>query len=505
MRWWKFIYVAVLCALFACGGGDSSSRPQGGRPSAPSATPSASGGSSAAAAGKGATDTFGNRDPNAATPKEILSHGDAGVCKNLQCQQSACIGSTPTTVSGMVLDPAGTNPLYNVVVYVPNAPVGALPQGVSCDQCDSLYMGEPIAAALTDGKGHFTLSDVPDGSNIPLVVQIGKWRRQFVLPTVAPCQDNPQPDGMFRLPRNQSEGDLPSIAISTGSADTLECLLRRIGVDASEYVPGAGGAGRVHIFQGSDRVGGGGGGGGNRISPNTSPAAPRSPEALWTSLDNMLPYDILLLSCEGQETLGMNQQVLHDYASAGGRVFASHFHYSWFNSGPYGNENLATWTPMSNDIGDINGKIITTLPDGSPFPKGVALHEWLANVGALRNDLLPITEARHNADVMPSHKPSQSWIIADASSMGANATQYFSFNTPTDALTSPDNKGYCGRVVFSDLHVGAASGDDPEQPVPTECAAAKLSPQEAALEFMLFDLSSCVTPDDVPPAPPPVK
>ena len=33
----------------------------------------------------------------------------------------------------------------------------------------------------------------------------------------------------------------------------------------------------------------------------------------------------------------MNQQALHDYASAGGRVFASHFHYSWFNSGPYSN------------------------------------------------------------------------------------------------------------------------------------------------------------------------
>jgi hypothetical protein len=160
---------------------------------------------------------------------------------------------------------------------------------------------------------------------------------------------------------------------------------------------------------------------------------------------------------------------------------------------------------MSNDMGNINGTIVQTLPDGSPFPKGVALHQWLGTVGALNNDLLPITEARHNADVSVMNKPSQPWIVADQNAMPPGATQYLSFNTPTDALTSPDAKGYCGRVVFSDLHVGAASGDDPTQPVPIECRDAKLSPQEAALEFMLFDLSSCVTPDDTPPAPPVVK
>jgi hypothetical protein len=219
-----------------------------------------------------------------------------------------------------------------------------------------------------------------------------------------------------------------------------------------------------------------------------------------------MAYDLLLLSCEGDETTSMNQQALYDYASAGGRVFASHFHYSWFNTGPYGNENLATWTRGANGIDDISSTIVTTLPNGQPFAKGQALAAWLGNVSALRNGKLQIQDAKHNADVSASNTPSQPWIVADQGAKAPGATQYFSFNTPTDALDPVgDNVGmYCGRVVFSDLHVGAASNDDKAKPVPGGCSNRALSPQEAALEFMLFDLSSCIIPDEVPPVPPPI-
>jgi hypothetical protein len=113
----------------------------------------------------------------------------APACSGLQCQQAACAAGTTTTISGIVYDPAGKNPLYDVAVYVPNAPLAPLPSGASCGSCDSLYSGSPLVSALTDASGHFTITHAPSGANIPLVIQIGKWRRQFTLSTVKPCVD----------------------------------------------------------------------------------------------------------------------------------------------------------------------------------------------------------------------------------------------------------------------------------------------------------------------------
>lgn len=486
---WLYSIVCASLSVAACGGGDATD--------ARSTPVSAAAGSSAPRTG-----TAGNASGTAGGFISAPPGGAFGVgnmpnvgmlgCTGLQCRQRACpTGST--TISGRIYDPAGKNPLYNVAAYIPNSPPMPFQSGASCEPCEKLYTGNPVVTALSDAAGNFKIAMAPDGPNIPLVIQVGKWRRQFVLPNIVACQDNPVPDKLLTLPKNRMEGDIPNIAISTGGADTLECLLRRIGVDASEYVGGPAGPGRIHIFQGTSR---GGGGGGNGNAPNTQPAGPSSATGLWNSAAELMKYDVTLLSCEGEETVSMNQQALHDYASMGGRVFASHFHYSWFNTGPYGSEKLATWSTGSNDIGDISGTIVTS------FPKGMALAEWLQNTNALVGGKLPIEEARHNADVGTMHVASQPWILADPSSMAPGATQYFSFNTPTDAMIGPDGKDYCGRVVYSDLHVGAASNDQEDTPVPASCSNVDLSPQEKALEFMLFDLSACVIPDDRVPEPP---
>jgi hypothetical protein len=80
-------------------------------------------------------------------------------------------------------------------------------------------------------------------------------------------------------------------------------------------------------------------------------------------------------------------------------------------------------------------------------------------------------------------------------------TEYFSFDTPVNAPPNPDGgaPNYCGRAVFSDLHVAGDPSTSDSMSPPDGCSSGALSPQEKALEFMLFDLSSCVIPDTVAP------
>jgi len=428
-----------------------------------------------------------------------LSAGSGTSCSGLACQIHACSGGGSTTVSGTVYDPAGKNPLYGIVAYVPNTKPKAFTPGAACSSCGELYTGDPIASAVTDASGNFTITGAPDGADIPLVIQVGKWRRQFTLPSVAMCQDTAVPMKLT-LPKNGSEGDLPDIAISTGNADTLECLLLRVGVDASEYVPGPGGGGHIHIFTGPG-------------GPTTQPAAPAPEKSLWDSDADIAKYDIVMLSCEGKETENMNRQVLFDYAAAGGRVFASHFHYAWFNGGPFGAANLATWKKGGNDIGDLHATVVTTTWDNQPFVRGQALYDWLDGPsvnalvsvggpagGASAPKELPITTAKQNAMVAMTNTASQPWLLSDDQSQAPGWSQDFTFDTPLN--TTPDKQ--CGRVAYSDMHVGAASGDYVTDVIttPDGCGTMDLAPQEKALEFILFDLSACVTPNNMPQPPP---
>jgi hypothetical protein len=302
---------------------------------------------------------------------------------------------------------------------------------------------------------------------------------------------------------------MPDIAVSTGGCDTLECLLIRVGIPAKEYVAGASSAGHVHIFSGGHSGTGGAGTGGGTPENPTMPGAPNSYASLWDSAADMMPYDVTMLSCECDETYNSNPQVLEQYLNAGGRAFGSHYHYAWF-AGTAGGENvppppsdwgtnLASWFSKSGGTPSGAADVVQTLTRTTmPFPKGVVFDHWLQNVNALGVEgapagKLPIFD--ENGDVGAVNK-SQGWLVDNG------YTNYLSFDTPVNAPPAPDGGApqYCGRAVFADIHVNSDPNSTPDTtPPPGGCATGALSPQEKALEFMLFDLSSCVLPDTVAP------
>ncbi len=420
------------------------------------------------------------------------SGGSSVGCQRLQCQKVVCPNGGKTTVSGKIYDPAGRVPLYNVMVYVPNAPLAEIPQGVSCQTCDGTASGSPVASALSDASGSFVLDNVPVGPDIPLVIQVGKWRRQVTIPNVAECTDTPLTDKeMTRLPRTQAEGHIPLIALSTGHSDALDCLLRKIGIADSEFTNDSGG-GRVHMYRG---------GGASTSSQGAATlvsgaAFADSYATLFPNYTKLAGYDILILQCEGSQLEDLktpHAALMKKYADNGGRIFAEHLHSVWFRKGAAPWPATATWIGVADDLNTITGIVDTS------FPKGVSFADWLMAVGASTvRSQVPLVMAQHSVDA-PLGTGTRRWISTDAPA----SVQYLTFNTPVE--TAPENQ--CGRAVFTDVHVGVGAGvSHPETPFPSGCTASlDMSPQEKALEFMFFDLSSCVMPDMVKPKPPVIE
>lgn len=446
------------------------------------------------------------------------------------CNQQVNCGAQPTTkVTGRVYAPNGTLPIYDALVWVPKT-TAALPTITTGATCDTCSVSVPaLVSARTDYKGDFTLDNVPAGNNIPIVIQVGKWRRSTTL-NVTQCTTNSMAcdtataNGRTacktRLPRTQGEGgvaanNIPKIAVTSGGADTLQCLLRKIGVADSEFTHPTG-TGRINLFAGSggtsrysDNFNGytgtnGGYTGANRIWPGQT-------DELFDDVNKMRGYDAIVLSCEGNDDNAQGYSPsyapyrgnMEAYANGGGRVFASHWQHSWLHK-----SNLAAWQTAAtwNHEEDLKEPQDATI--NMSFTKGDALARWLNNAGSPSPlGTISIDDAQHTIDAVNS-SVATSWIsianpIEEDDDSTSASIQYFTMNTPTTAAPAAQ----CGRIVVSDLHLSPNASDDPPDGVddvdgsfPTgSCRNTQFPDQQKLLAFMLFDLTSCVQPD-LPPS-----
>ncbi|HEX4461527.1 MAG TPA: hypothetical protein VIA18_26285, partial [Polyangia bacterium] len=349
---------------------------------------------------------------------------------------------------------------------------------VSCGSCASEVSGNPLVSYTTGVDGKFTITNAPVGTNIPLVIQLGRWRRQIVIPTVTACVNTALTADQTRLPRNKSEGDIPHIAIVTGDADPIECVLPKIGIDAAEFtLPSA--AGRVHIYQNN----------GSWLGNKTPNQA-----ALVGTQATLDQYDMVIFDCIGEDDgiSTANQTNVLNYTNAGGRVFASHYAYDWlYNFSPF--STTATWSVDPSSTNSEDSQTATVL-QATQLGKDFAT--WLQNVAA-STTLGSILVNATRKDVTAVAASSVEWMSASKPGNTAYPLEY-TFDTPVGSPAASQ----CGRVNFSDFHVYSQVTTTEDVMFPGVCgAAAPMSAQEKVLEFLLFNLSSCITPI-VPPPPP---
>jgi len=342
---------------------------------------------------------------------------------------------------------------------------------------------------------------------------------------------------------------MPQMGLLTGGCDDLGCFMRGIGIDASEFsAPRAGG--RLDIYQGLGvgvnllgiSIGASAPGLTGGTAGNCTQASEGGPGGcpLWSTKQDLEYYDMVFLACECGENNTTKppsaMQAVHDWLDEGGKVFATHFHYTWFKNNPQADfQNVATWLGSSVGNGMGNYNVDTSFQNGKVFD------QWLDNVGAATGTTIALNNVAQSVSSVSS--ATTRWIYDNSSPPD---TKYLSFLTPiggappatsgtadagtadagaadsgtaegggaTEGGMAADSGGasgggtgggtegptYCGKAVFTDLHTsGSPSGD-----VPGSCSGGALTAQQKALEYLLFDLAACVAPENMPmPTPPP--
>jgi hypothetical protein len=364
-----------------------------------------------------------------------------------------------------------------VTVYIPNDTVQPFTPGVNCAVVGAPPSGSPLVGTTTDVNGKFTLIDVPVGVNIPIVAVSGRWRVQGTVTTSgASCSKTVY---NMAMPQNHSQGDIPLIAIATGSADQAECVLLKMGISQSEFTdPGVGG--RINFY---------GGGTGGQGAGATLDASTPTQDSLMSTPTTLNQYDVLMLPCEGGAYVKPDGELqnLIAFANAGGRIYTSHYGYAWMYQNPPFN-SVANWLGSSMTPNPSSG----TATVNTGFTDGQTLSTWLQNVGASTSpgqmalDTLRVDQSGVNA-------PTQSWLTLNDSGIPSNPNPVMQFVFDTPIAPAGQTINQCGRVLYNEYHV-----ENPQNgssvpggtTFPNECdVSAAMTPQEKLLEYMLFELT----------------
>jgi hypothetical protein len=422
------------------------------------------------------------------------------------CSVQSCPAGQTTTVTGVVYMPNGLDPLPGALIYIPSTQPTAIPAGVECLPNGDQATGNPLVSAYSNYDGTFTLTgSIPAGTNIPIVIQSGKWRMQGTINTVTACSGNTAPAWATTMPQNHIMGDMPKIAIVTGSVDGIECVLRQTGIADSEFTD-PGGTGQINLYKGA--------GSGGAVIDGSTP----SETTLTGSSSTMSAYDMIMFPCQGSE-FDQNATALANitqWNNQGGRLFTTHFSYAYLfnslNAASVDQEPGIGTVSLDNTQGPktaVKWHVKQAQPTPDPgeatvntsFTGGATESSWLelpTNPGASTTPegsaaQIALNTLRLDQDgVVP---PTQAWLTLNANNTTSDSAapwvMQLTFNTPVGASGLPGQAQQCGKVLYNDYHVtnGSFSGN-----FPSECSSiTSFTPQQHLVEYALFYLTGAVT------------
>lgn len=407
-------------------------------------------------------------------------------CTSAECQNH-CPPGEQTVLRGRVLAPNGVDPIPGALVYVPRQ-INEFPEEVQCEVCDQIT-DDAIVITSTDVDGSFTLAPIPTSENqtagitVPVMSQIGRFRKMSNVVIDSPCAENQASDDNFQLPsRTEGQDSIPKIAVVTGDFDVMECVLLNMGIDQDAF----------DLYNGiSDPIFGGG-------TPNTEGPF----DTLLTDVSKMKKYNVIFINCSANEFEShlMDANVrdnIENYVLSGGRLYVTDWSYDYI-------EQIEEFSPLI-DFGPGQS-------DGNPEPvNGAAMGDGGITTEAFIHDdemaaWLEAVERATGEEIISDGRTVHiehfliSWVMQYAASMSNNVRVWLTGEVSGGGLsgdlplTTTFDYESCGRVLYSSYHTLGRDGVGTE-PFPSYCTSTQMSPQERVLMYLILHISDCITID----------
>jgi hypothetical protein len=380
---------------------------------------------------------------------------------------------TPATINGKVVAPDGATPIANALVYIENS-VGS----VSASGAQKLSKAAPITTScgtVPDASWAYTCSG-NDGSftlkgQIPTSAKLTAVKGTFKVetPLGAPVAGVITQGNVAFVIDNATGNTAPKIAVVTGSFDSIEDILAKLGF--GELVGGKLklGTEKFKLYDGNGALGTG----------------YESSDKLFVDADgdgkpDIFKYTIVFWNCGTDEAVPLtaaNKEILRQYVQGGGKLYASDLAYDIVEQvfpayiDFYGSDGVVASTAENMGVAEVGISDITVNATVDP-----ALQAWLRSVTCAGGSCVQADGTVKIEGFLSG------WGVINGAHTGSTgvktwasgAVDFASSTGVVKPLTMSFPVG-SGRVTYTSYHNEAQVG-------------AELEPQQRILQYLVFEL-----------------